>query len=224
MENEVPVANIQMSGKVSTLWSQVNCHKHREEATPFIVFGKLSKWESSVRKQMFNVCELSQESFLLPNLWLCSLTCEMYSTLQWCCSTHRDEGKVFFFLWLVLGLFCCVVFCLFETTEGYSLVAGSTVSYCGGFFCCEAQSLGTRAWVVLQCNLSICGSSTYIYTLQTSLFSQCSICGTITNCHLFFTLFIRMLLLPCLPFPCIAWLTLVCSVAQSCLTLWSHEL
>ena len=85
-----------------------------------MVFGKLSNWESSVRKQMFNVCELSQDIFLLPNLWLCSLICEMYSTLQWCCSTHRDEGKIFFF-WPVLGLFCSVVFCLFETREGYSL-------------------------------------------------------------------------------------------------------
>ena len=114
------IANIQMSGKVSTVCSQVNCHKDREEATPFMVFGKLSKWESSVRKQMFNVCELSQEIFLLPNLQLCSSTCEMYSTLHWCCSTHRDEGKIFFFL-PVLGLFCYVVFCLFETREGYSL-------------------------------------------------------------------------------------------------------
>ena len=49
---------------------------------------------------MFNVCELSQETFLLPNLQLCSLTSEMYSTLEWCCSTHRDEGKV-----ISLGLY-----------------------------------------------------------------------------------------------------------------------
>ena len=120
VENEVLIADIQMSRKVSTVCSQVNCHKDREEATPFMVFGKLSKWKSSVRKQMFNVCELSQEIFLLPNLQLCSSTCEMCSTLHWCCSTHRDEGKIFFFL-PVLGLFCYVVFCLFETREGYSL-------------------------------------------------------------------------------------------------------
>ena len=107
-------------------------------------FGKLSKWESSVRKQMFNVCELSQEIFLLPNLQLCSLTSEMYSTLEWCCSLHRDEGKVIFFR-PVLGLFCCVDFCLFETSKGYSLVAGNMVSHCGGFFCCEAWAIGTRA-------------------------------------------------------------------------------
>ena len=70
VENEMLIANIQMSGKVSTVQSQVNCHKDREEATPFMVFGKLSNWESSVRKQMFNVCELSQDIFLLPNLQL----------------------------------------------------------------------------------------------------------------------------------------------------------
>ena len=111
-----------MSGKVSTVWSQVNCYKDREEATPFMGFGKLSKCEeSSVRKQMFNVCELSQEIFLLPNLQLCSLTSEMYSTLEWCYSTDRNEGKIYIFFWPVLGLFCYVVFCLFEARQGYSL-------------------------------------------------------------------------------------------------------
>ena len=59
---------------------------------------------------------------------------------------------------------------------------------------------------------------TYIYSLWKSLFSQCSICWTVTNYHLIFTLFIRMLLLHCLPFQCIVFLMLVCSVAQSCLT------
>ena len=88
-----------------SIHSVITGHKDREEATPFIVFGKLSKWESSVRKQMFNVCELSQESFLLPNLRLCSLTCERYSTRQWCCSTHRDEGKFFFFPLACTGSF-----------------------------------------------------------------------------------------------------------------------
>ena len=87
-------ANIKHPDEWESIHSVITGHKDREEATPFIVFGKLSKWESSVRKQMFNVCELSQESFLLPNLRLCSLTCEMYSTRQWCCSTHRDEGKL----------------------------------------------------------------------------------------------------------------------------------
>ena len=89
-----------MSGKGSTLWSQVSWD--REEATPFIVFGKLSRCKSSVRKQIFSVCELSQEIFLLLKFLLCSLTCETYITLQWCCSAHRDEGKAFCFVsfWL----------------------------------------------------------------------------------------------------------------------------
>ena len=84
-----------MNGKGLTMWFQVSCHKDREEATPFTVFGKLLKCESSVRKQIFSVCELSQEIFLLFNFLLCSLTCEMYITLQWCFSTHRDKGKDF---------------------------------------------------------------------------------------------------------------------------------
>ena len=63
VENEVLIVKIQMSGKVSTVWSQVNCHKDREEATPFMGFGKLSKGESSVKKEMFNICE-SHRRFL----------------------------------------------------------------------------------------------------------------------------------------------------------------
>ena len=96
-----------MNGKGSRVWFQVSCHKDREEDTPFTVFRKLLKCESSVRKQIFCVCELSQEIFLLFNFLLCSLTCEMYITLQWCFSAHRDKGKAFggfsFFFLAVLG-------------------------------------------------------------------------------------------------------------------------
>ena len=31
------------------------------------------------------------------------------------------KARSFFFFWPVLGLLCCVDFCLFETREGYSL-------------------------------------------------------------------------------------------------------
>ena len=98
-----------MNGKGSRVWFQVSCHKDREEDTPFTVFRKLLKCESSVRKQIFCVCELSQEIFLLFNFLLCSLTCEMYITLQWCFSAHRDKGKAlgdfFFFFLAVLGVY-----------------------------------------------------------------------------------------------------------------------
>ena len=58
-------------------------------------------------KQIFSVYELSQEIFLLFNFLLCSLMCEMYITLQWCFSAHRDKGKTFwfFFFLAVLGVF-----------------------------------------------------------------------------------------------------------------------
>ena len=87
-----------------------------------MVCGKLSNWESSVRKQMFNVCELLQEIFLLHNLGLCSSTCEMYSTLEWCCSTHGDEGKIFF-LGLYWVFFAACGLSLVAASRGYSLVA-----------------------------------------------------------------------------------------------------
>ena len=98
-----------MNGKGSTVWFQVSCHKDREEATPFTVFGKLLKCKSSVRKQIFSVCELSQEIFLLFNFLLCSLTCEMYVTLQWCFSAHRDKARLFGCFFLFLFLFFAVL-------------------------------------------------------------------------------------------------------------------
>ena len=102
-----------MNGKGSRVWFQVSCHKDREEDTPFTVFRKLLKCESSVRKQIFCVCELSQEIFLLFNFLLCSLTCEMYITLQWCFSAHRDKGKAFWFLGFFFSFFFGCTGCLF---------------------------------------------------------------------------------------------------------------
>ena len=151
MENEVLIVENQINGKVSTVWFQVSCHKDREEATPFIVFGKLSKCESSVRKQIFSVYELSQEIFLLFNFLLCSLMYETFITLQWCFSAHRDKDKAF---WVVFFFFGCtgsisrMAISLFETSGGYSLLAGCMASHCGGFFCCGAPALGTWASVV----------------------------------------------------------------------------
>ena len=158
-----------MNGKGSRVWFQVSCHKDREEDTPFTVFRKLLKCESSVRKQIFCVCELSQEIFLLFNFLLCSLTCEMYISLQWCFSAHRDKGKAFcfcfcfcfflFFFWLYWVSISCMAISLFETSGGYSLLAGCMASRCGGFFGCGAPALGTRASLVLLHRLSICPSA-----------------------------------------------------------------
>ena len=148
-------------------WERINSvtsgqlSQGREEATPFIVFGKLLKCESSVRKQIFSVCELSQEIFLLFNFLFCSLTCEMYITLQWCFSAHRDKGKTFwfFFFFGCTGSVSCMAISLFETSGGYSLLAGCMASHHGGFFCCGAPALGTRASVVSLPRLRICPST-----------------------------------------------------------------
>ena len=108
------------------------------------------------------LCELSQEIFLLFNFLLCSLTCEMYVTLQWCFSAYRDKGKAlgdFFFFWLYWVSISCMAISLFETSRGYSLLAGCMASSCGGFFCCVAPALGTSASVVSLHRLSICPSA-----------------------------------------------------------------
>ena len=96
------------------------------------------------------------------NFLLCSLTCEMYITLQWCFSAHRDKDKAF---WVVFFFFGCtrsiyfMAISLLETSGGYSLLAGCMASHCGGFFCCGAPALGTRASVVSLPRLRICPST-----------------------------------------------------------------
>ena len=59
--------------------------------------------------------------------------------------------------------------------------------------------------------------------LTDSLFSLCSACWTVVNCHLCFTIFVRMLPLDYLPLQGIAFLILAWSVPQSCLTLCDME-
>ena len=41
---------------------------------------------------------------------------------------------------------------------GAALHYGAQASHCGGFSCCRAQALGTRALVVAACGLSSCGT------------------------------------------------------------------
>ena len=45
---------------------------------------------------------------------------------------------------------------LFLATLG--LCCSARASHCGGFSCCRAQALGTRASVAVPCGLSSCGS------------------------------------------------------------------
>ena len=148
-------------------WGANSKHPDEWESIHSVITGQLSQgqrgshtihrvWETlEVRefyeKQIFSVYELSQEIFLLFNFLLCSLMCEMYITLQWCFSAHRDKGKTFwfFFFFGCTESVSCMAISLFETSGGYSLLAGCMASHCGGFFCCGAQALGTWASVVL---------------------------------------------------------------------------
>ena len=49
---------------------------------------------------------------------------------------------------------------------GATLRCGAQVSYCGGFSCCGAQALGTRASVVAAHRLSSCGSRALEHRLR----------------------------------------------------------
>ena len=67
--------------------------------------------------------------------------------------------NLFIYLFLAaLGLCCCARAFSSWRREGATLHCGARASYCGGFFCCRAQALGTRASVVVARGLSSCGS------------------------------------------------------------------
>ena len=50
--------------------------------------------------------------------------------------------------------------------SGATLCRGTQASYCGGFPCCGAQALGTRASVVVAHGLSSCGSQVLEHRLS----------------------------------------------------------
>ena len=152
MEKEVLIS------RKSDEWERINSvtsgqlSQGREEATPFIVFGKLLKWESSVRKQIFSVCELSQEIFLQLSALFFDVWNVHHPPVVLYSDAHRDKDKAFWFCLFVCfgctGSISCMAISLFETSGGYSLLAGCMASHCGGFFCCGAPALGTWASVV----------------------------------------------------------------------------
>ena len=59
---------------------------------------------------------------------------------------------------------------LYLRRVGASLRCGARASHCGGFSCCEAWALGTRASVVVARGLSSCGSRALQHRLSS--------CGT----------------------------------------------
>ena len=154
MENEVLIAENQINGKGSTVWFQVSCHKDREEATQFIVFGKLLKCESSMRNRYLVFMNSHMRFFFSSTsccvLWCVKCTSPSSGALQWCPQRQRQGLLVLFgFVFGCTGSISRMAISLFETSGGYSLLAGCMASHCGGFFCCGAPALGTWASVVL---------------------------------------------------------------------------
>ena len=68
---------------------------------------------------------------------------------------------VFKILFIIFGCvgssFLCEGFLQLQRA-GAALHYGAQASHCGGFSCCRAQALGTRALVVAACGLSSCGT------------------------------------------------------------------
>ena len=79
-------------------------------------------------------------------------------------------NEVFFFFLAVLGLRCCARAFSSCGEQGATLCCSAQASHCGGFSCCRAWALGTRASVVVTRELSSCGSR--------ALERRLSSCGT----------------------------------------------
>ena len=121
--------------------------------------------------------------WLLP----CLAVCATVSRVPGFASTHSlilQEARLTFFFFLIhWGFFCCFFFNLFFGCVGSSLLRSgflwlrradvtlpcSVRAYCGGFSCCGARALGTRASVVAAHGLSSCGT----WTLECTGFSSC---------------------------------------------------
>lgn len=93
-------------------------------------------------------------------LWCVKCTSPSSGALQWCPQRQRQGLLVLFgFVFGCTGSISRMAISLFETSGGYSLLAGCMASHCSGFFCCGAPALGTHTSVVLLHRLSICPSS-----------------------------------------------------------------
>ena len=91
-------------------------------------------------------------------LWCVKCTSPSSGALQWCPQRQRQGLFVFCFciFFGCTGSISYMAISLFETSGGYSLLAGCMASHRGGFFCCGAPALGTRTSVVSLHRLSIC--------------------------------------------------------------------
>ena len=90
-----------MNGKGSTVWLQVSCHKAERKPHHSSCLG--NSWSERVLWENRYLVFVNSHRRFFFNFLLCSLTCEMYITLQWCFSAHIDKGKAFwffFFFWL----------------------------------------------------------------------------------------------------------------------------
>eukprot|EP00070_Physeter_catodon_P027184 XP_028334078.1 LOW QUALITY PROTEIN: uncharacterized protein LOC114484113 [Physeter catodon] len=95
------------NSKKSNEWERIkgantgrSSEEQRGNLTINSVWETFFKWESSMGKRKFISCELSEEIFLLPNLSLCPSTCKMcLFTLQGCCSSKTDKGRLFIMIY-----------------------------------------------------------------------------------------------------------------------------
>ena len=100
------------------------------------------------------------------------------SDLGWATQTPQRLGIFSFYinLFIYLFIFGCIgslllhVGFLWLQRAGATLPCSAQVSHCGGFTCCGAQALGTRASVVVAHSLSSCGSRALEHRLSS--------CGT----------------------------------------------
>ena len=66
--------------------------------------------------------------------------------------------KIYFIYFWLHWVFVAACGLSLVVESGAALHCGVRASHCGGFSCCGARALGTRASVVVACGLRSCGS------------------------------------------------------------------
>ena len=109
----------------------------------------------------------SPRIFIAPTLYIISITFSrrnVYCLVKLFLDKADNESVSSFYLFIylfilaVLGLRCCAQAFSSCGERGLLFIVVRGAYHCGGFSCCRAQALGTRASVAVARGLSSCGS------------------------------------------------------------------
>ena len=108
---------------------------------------------------------------------ICISFCNFIFSLKTILEIPFFKNKFIYLFLAALALRCCVRAFLQLRRVGATLSCGAWASYCGGFSCCRARALGTRASVVVAHRLSSCCSGALEHRLSSCGAQPYLLCG-----------------------------------------------